>query len=264
MEIGEEKADARDQESSESVLRDYALHEPGNSLNIWHLILIFFGGIGVCVLFFALGFLIGKNQGKMEQMIAAKSQETPMSGSASPISGSSGASSIENQAVANTGTKPGTQNKLDFYNEVNRNFKTDRPANELPSNPAGEQSTNITQPPPTPAETVAKPVEPTLTTTPTTLVPEPSTTPVESTPVAAVEKSEIYRVQVGAFRTQEESQSLVVELGKKGYEAFIEPPSGRPDNLFRVQMGPYSSKAAATEIIGRLKKSGMNALLKKY
>jgi cell division protein FtsN len=268
MDLGEQKTEAPELDPLDSDSAPYAFQETAGSLNIWHLILIFFGGIGVCVLFFALGFLIGKNQGKMEQMISSKPTDSRISSDSLSRLNPTGGSLQETAAAGTADSKAGTQNKLDFYSEVNRNFKTETPAQEMPSGTPSSQDR-----PKEENKVVASAAEPTTTEPAIVSAPEPTLAEAPSTtlgqapapaPAPAGPTGESYRVQVGAFRTQEESQNLVVDLEKKGFDSFIEPPGGRTDNLFRVQMGPYTSRAGALEVISRLKKSGMSSMLKKY
>ncbi len=269
MEREEPNLDEQELDPQEPDSGSYAQQDTAGSMNIWHLILIFFGGIGVCVLFFALGFLIGKNQGRMEQMVSSRPPEAKVSAEHIAGMNAKGSSAQEEMPLDRSEGKAGSQSKLDFYNEVNRNFKTE-PAPQEPVPSAGAGSSRPVQKP----EPLALPPEPAasepqdvaiVTTNETGKVESvtPATEPA-APPTTLAPAGEMYRVQVGAFRTQEESQNLVADLQKKGYESFIEPPGGRQDSLYRVQLGPYTTRAGALEVIGRLKKSGMSALLKKY
>lgn len=258
MEIGEEKIDNQEMESSSYAEEEVSpvLPESNPPLSIWQLILLFLGGVVVCTIFFAMGFLIGKNQGKMEQMIASGSRGPGVQ----DVAAQNSPTSSLPRSVAAAGTP--TQSNLEFFNEVNKNTRSE-PAPQAgitPKEPSGQSK--LAELPSSATGTVE------ASKTPASASELRSDAPVitatEGETPKPKESKEVYRIQMGAFQTQDEAQNLVLELEAKRFEAFIEPPSGRTDPYYRVQMGPYSSNAKVTEMVGRLKKAGFNAYKKKY
>lgn len=260
MEIGEEKIDNQEMESSSYAEEEISpvLPESNPPLSIWQLILLFLGGVVVCTIFFAMGFLIGKNQGRMEQMIASGSHSPGVKDVATQ---NSPVSTLPRSAAA-AGTP--TQSNLEFFSEVNRNTRSE-PASQTgvtPKEPSGQSK--LADLPSSAAAAGTVDAGKTPTSTPELKSDAPVITATESATAKTKESREVYRIQMGAFQTQDEAQNLVLELEAKKFEAFIEPPSGRTDPYYRVQMGPYSSNAKVTEMVGRLKKAGFNAYKKKY
>ena len=52
-------------------------------------------------------------------------------------------------------------------------------------------------------------------------------------------------VQVGAFRSRENAESLLAQLKKKGHPATIVRSAAAPSAPFQVRVGPYADKAEA-------------------
>lgn len=73
-------------------------------------------------------------------------------------------------------------------------------------------------------------------------------------------KGTYYRVQVGAFKEQEQADRLRARLILRDYPVTIL----RSDNFHLVQVGPYQSREEAQKAEESLKKSGFKVLLKKF
>jgi cell division septation protein DedD len=52
-------------------------------------------------------------------------------------------------------------------------------------------------------------------------------------------------VQVGAFRSRENAESLVAQLKKRGHPATIVRSAAAPSAPFQVRVGPYGDKPEA-------------------
>jgi len=200
------------------------------TLGTGKLLVLFFGLVGVCALFFALGYSLGR---KSEPMLAASSAATPLqpasgagkSGSSAPAAPMTFYKNVE-QKDANAQLTPATDTKTDTTGATSAS--TTPPASSVP--PANDAAT---------APLVNAP-DPTATTT---------------LPTSA------YFVQVAAVSKQEDADALVDALKKKDYAAFVASPSS--DKLFRVQVGPYSDVKEAEAMRARLIADGYNPILKK-
>lgn len=62
----------------------------------------------------------------------------------------------------------------------------------------------------------------------------------------------LYRVQMGAFSQKANADTLLVQVQKKGFEAFITKIQG----LYKVQVGAYNIKKNAESQLERVKKAG--------
>ena len=196
------------------------------TLGTGKLLVLFFGLVGVCALFFALGYSLGR---KSEPAMAASSAATALQPAASNAKSNSAASTTPTmtfyknveQKDANPQLTPATDSKTDT---------TAAPATTATTSPAGDAAT---------APLVNAP-DPTATTT---------------LPTSA------YFVQVAAVSKQEDADALVDALKKKDYAAFVAPTTG--DKLFRVQVGPYSDVKEAEAMRARLIGDGYSPILKK-
>jgi len=156
------------------------------TLGTGKLLVLFFGLVGVCALFFALGYSLGrKAEPGITTASAAVSPQTP-SPAAKPA-GSPAAPMTFYKAVeqkdANPELTPATANKTDTA-----------PNSTGPATP--------TNPPATQPDANAPP--------------DPTTIPTAS----------VYNVQVAAVSKQEDADALVDALKKKQYQAFVAPVTG--------------------------------------
>jgi len=154
------------------------------TLGTGKLLFLFFGLVGICALFFALGYSLGR---KSEPAI------TTTSAAVMPQT-TSGVSKTSGGAAA---TPPMT-----FYKSVEQ--KDTNP--EL--TPATDAKTD------TKTDTTATPANATPVQTPAVTAPDPTTT----LPTSA------YFVQVAAVSKQEDADALVDALKKKQYTAFVATP----------------------------------------
>jgi len=198
------------------------------TLGTGKLLVLFFGLVGICALFFALGYSLGRKS--EPAMAAASAAVTPQ---AVP-----GATKASGGATASTPTAPMT-----FYKSVEQ-----KDANaEL--TPAVDAKTDAPGASATPANSAAA---------------TPVQTPANGTADAAttLPPTSAYFVQVAAVSKQEDADSLVGALKNKQYPAFVaaQVPT---DKLLRVQLGPFSDIKDAEAMRARLIADGYSPILKK-
>lgn len=200
------------------------------TLGTGKLLVLFFGLVGVCALFFGLGYALGR---KSEPAIAASLSPSPQTSSnaAKPASG---------------GSQPAQP--MTFYKAVEQpsgspqaapakaDGKADAPADAAATAPGN-------------APTTASAAQPA------------STTPTDPLAVPGASTSSYY-VQVAAVTKQDDAEALVEALKKKQYPAFVAPAPGN-DKLFRVQLGPFSDIKEAEAMRTRLIGDGYNPIVKK-
>jgi DedD protein len=198
------------------------------TLGTGKLLVMFFGLVGVCALFFALGYSLGR---KSEPMIpptsaAVAPQTAPGTGKTSSGAAAAPAMSFY-KSVEQKDPNPELTPPVDA--------KTDSGA--APANAAGSASAGSNT---TPAQAAA------------TGGSDPATT----LPTAG------YFVQVAAVSKQEDADSLVDALKKKEYPAFV-AAAVTTDKLLRVQLGPFSEIKDAEAMRARLIADGYSPILKK-
>jgi cell division septation protein DedD len=194
------------------------------TLGTGKLLVLFFGLVGVCALFFALGYSLGR---KSEPAVTTASAAlTPQTSS--------------NATKANGGSTGNSAPPMTFYKAVEQ-----KDANPQLTVPADAKADS----------TAAAATNSTTTTT----APTPAANPNDSTtalPIAG------YFVQVAAVSKQEDAEALVDALKKKEYPAFV-APQATTDKLFRVQLGPYGEAKEAEAMRTRLIGDGYSPILKK-
>jgi DedD protein len=196
------------------------------TLGTGKLLVLFFGLVAICALFFALGYSLGR---KSEPSLAAVGTTSAPQTSPNASKSSSGTNQANPQATPMT-----------FYKSVEQ--KEASP--EL--TPAADSKTDTTPAPANAAPAGAAPAQ-----TPAANTPDPNTT----LPTTG------YLVQVAAVSKQEDADALVDALKKKQYPAFVAPAA--PDKLFRVQVGPFPEIKDAEAMRTRLIGDGYSPILKK-
>jgi cell division septation protein DedD len=193
------------------------------TLGTGKLLALFFGLVGVCALFFALGYSLGR---KSEPAVAtaAVAGVPQTSANSSKASGSS------------TATTP-----MSFYKSVEQKQASPDLTPAVDGKTSTDGKTN----------TDAAPVNSTPAQTP----------PAEADPATTLPSS-AYFVQVAAVSKQEDADSLVDALKKKEYPAFV-AASTSSDKLFRVQLGPFPEVKDAEAMRARLVGDGYSPILKK-
>jgi DedD protein len=193
------------------------------TLGTGKLLVLFFGLVGICALFFALGYSVGR---KSEPgMTMASSPATPQNSSSA--------------SKANGG--PATAPPMTFYKAVEQ-----KDANAQLTPPA-DTKTDATA---TPTNAAANPAAGSA----------PPANAGDTT--ATLLPTSGYFVQVAAVSKQEDADALVEALKKKDYPAFVAAQVAN-DKLFRVQLGPFSEVKDAEAMRARLVGDGYSPILKK-
>jgi len=184
---------------------------------------LFFFLVGICALFFALGYSLGR---KSEPSItSASSAAVPQTSPAPSKTGS-----------PQTATPPMTFYKAVEQKDANSQLTPAQAKPDTTAPPAnGNAAANVN-----PAQTPPANAADSTTTLPTGG----------------------YLVQVSAVLKQEDADSLVDALKKKDYPAFVAAQSPN-DKFFRVQIGPYADIKEAEAIRARLINDGYNPIVKK-
>jgi len=193
------------------------------TLGTGKLLVLFFGLVGICALFFALGYSLGR---KSEPAVTtASAAVTPQT--------------LSNASKASSGTASGGSQPMTFYKAVEQKDANPEltPANKADTSQSAANST-------------------------TTNAPPSNATGATSGENAAVLPTSAYFVQVAAVSKQEDAEALVDALKKKEYPAFVAAQSAS-DKLFRVQLGPYSDAKDAEAMRTRLIGDGYSPIVKK-
>ena len=194
------------------------------TLGTGKLLFLFFGLVGVCALFFGLGYSLGR---KSESSLATTG--TPAAPQMSANTSKAGG------GVASTPAQP-----LTFYKSVEQ--KDTNPELTQPS----DSKTDTTAAAPTNGTTTAATASPTA----------------NASESSAALPTSGYFVQVAAVSKQEDAQALVDALKKKEDPAFV-APQATTDKLFRVQLGPFADAKDAETMRTRLIGDGYTPILKK-
>lgn len=193
------------------------------TLGTGKLLFLFFGLVGVCALFFALGYSLGR---KSEPPLAANAPATPQ---------------VSSNSSKASGTPTNPAQPMTFYKAVE------------------QKDANAQLTPPADAKTDTSAAAATNSTTTGAQAATPAAAPNES---ATMLPSSGYFVQVAAVSKQEDAEALVDALKKKDYPAFV-APQVTTDKLFRVQLGPFGDVKEAEAMRTRLIGDGYSPILKK-
>ena len=191
---------------------------------------LFFGLVGICAVFFALGYTLGR---KSDSGLAAATTLAPLRAANGVKPGGSG-------AAAST--------PMTFYKAVeqqNANPQLTSAAAVAATTDASRQQTAASSTSSVGSSSSGESVQ-------TSNPPDPMA------PVPATG----YFVQVAAVSKQDDADSLVDALKTKLYPAFVASNS-TVDKLFRVQVGPFGDIKEAETMRSRLISDGYNPILKK-
>jgi cell division septation protein DedD len=180
-------------------------------------LLVFGGIVFLCSIFFVLGMLVGRGQGK--------------SAAAEPDKVKEAAESAENASSAR-GAKPtnSSHESITLGQEANKDFKVDE----------------VKEPAPAPARTPTpeKSVKP----TPKAAV-SPTPAPPAATPKAAPSKPasptpvKMIYLQVNAVASDTAAKKQAAELQKAGFTSVVMGGGDGAKSLYKVQVGPFATTA---------------------
>jgi DedD protein len=202
------------------------------TLGTGKLLVLFFGLVAICAVFFGLGYSLGR---KSEPTMAATSAAVPQT------------TPTPNRAGSATAPAPA----MTFYKSVEQK---DANAQLTPASDANASTTAA----------AAAPANGSATTGSATPAPGSTaqTAPANQADSVTTLPTSGYFVQVAAVSKQEDADSLVEALKAKQYPAFVAPQSAM-DKLFRVQLGPYADVKDAEAMRTRLIADGYSPILKK-
>lgn len=193
------------------------------TLGTGKLLVLFFGLVIICAVFFSLGYRLGR---KSEPVMAT--------------------APVPTVAKATNPQPAQPAPAMTFYKSVEQ-----KDANAQ-LNPATSETSST--PAPTPPTT---PTESSAPASSTTAPPSSTTNPADAMalPISP------YFVQVAAVSKEEDAEALLEALKKKQYPAFVAANS--TDKLFRVQLGPFTDIKDAEGMRTRLINDGYNPIVKK-
>lgn len=200
---------------------------------------IFFALVLVCGAFFGFGYSLGHKSPPVSSVATADADAPAVS------AGPTGAAPTEapSVVVAPTPAPKASAGRLAAAPVVKSPAVTASAvdAATAPTAPAGTRT----------------PTKPFIT-VPTTAPPATAAVPAVAAP-AASPGGTVY-VQISAVSHQEDAQSLVSALKRRGYEATVRHEA--QDQLLHIQLGPYATKKDADAMKLRLSADGYNAILK--
>jgi len=80
----------------------------------------------------------------------------------------------------------------------------------------------------------------------------PKPTPAAVTATAPATSGGAIAVQVGAFATRKEADSLAKKLSSRGYAVYVMNPMGDGKKVYRVRVGNYGTADEAQRVSARL------------
>ena len=193
---------------------------------------LFFGLVGICAVFFALGYTLGR---KSDSGLAAAATLAPLRAAQGAKPGGSGAAASTPMTFYKAVEQQNANPQLSSAAAVAATTDATRQqtaASSTSSSSAGSSSSGES------VQTASPP-----------------------DPMAPVPASG-YFVQVAAVSKQDDADSLVDALKTKLYPAFVASNS-TVDKLFRVQVGPFGDIKEAETMRSRLISDGYNPILKK-
>ncbi len=73
----------------------------------------------------------------------------------------------------------------------------------------------------------------------------------------------IYTIQVGAFRSEEETSRIVIRLETQGYPNELRRPKPPEDPYYRVWVGRFGQHEEARQMLSRLQEDGFHTFIKR-
>ena len=189
---------------------------------------LFFGLVGICAVFFALGYTLGR---KSDSGLAAATTLAPLRAAHGVKPGGSSATASTPmtfyKAVEQQNANPQLTSAAAVAATTDASRQQTASASSAGSSSSGESAQTSNPPDP--------------------MAPIPATG---------------YFVQIAAVSKQDDADALVDALKTKLYPAFVASTS-TTDKLFRVQLGPFGDIKEAETMRSRLISDGYNPMLKK-
>ncbi len=216
------------------------------TLGTGKMLVLFFGLVVLCGLFFGTGYMIGHNSARIDAHNDAAAASAPVA------------------SLTNSGNSANSPNKPSAGDGISgQGVESDAGSPAVGAGPVSDRSTipkqvmdsttgvaMSTEPVPT-AKTAA--TQPSLKTV---------SAPVSSSAPAVGAASGSYWVQVAAVSREEDAQALVNALKRKQYAASA-VTNAPIDKLFHVEIGPFAAPGDADGMKKRLVADGYSAIVKK-
>jgi len=203
------------------------------------LLMLLFSGI-----FFALGYVMGRNQydGQVRAANNASHAVEPIVEPKQDLSPNKNAGA----STPETETDPATAGNSDW--EFYRNNKPAKSEPRLQAVPAA-------QPVSAPASNRPRVEQPSAT------APAPAKNAKSSMAAPAIPRGGIV-LQVAALRNQDDALAIATSLQKRRFAAYVQGP--QKDKFYRVQVGPFKEQKAAEVAKKGLESEGFNAFVVKH
>ncbi len=213
------------------------------------MVFIFFGAVMLCAVFFALGFLVGRDQGGDLSWRDKNSKSESREASRNSAKAEAPKAAETKEGAAKNPDQTAIDKELTFYKTVEGKTAQDNLKTTAPPEQAEKQTTN----PATKDAAVTKPME--------TKPSVPATQPTTALPTGG--NTIIF--QVAALSKETEAVAMVRTLKEKGFQAFmLSPPADAPGlKLYRVQVGPFANQTSADQAKAKLVAAGYSPITKK-
>jgi DedD protein len=213
------------------------------------LLVIFFGLVLVCGLFFGFGYTLGRRAPSETQDVVAAAEPAPLpvsSGQPKPSAASAGPAPVDS-----------AQDTADATTETPAENASPAPAAAAPTVQAVSE--------PVRTGVAATGIQPALSvsqTRQTSQTSQPTVKPALATtsPAVAPAAAGTIMVQIAAVSNAADADVLLGALRKRGYSVGVRNQPG--DALLHVQVGPFASRAEAVAMRQKLLGDGYNAILK--
>jgi DedD protein len=221
------------------------------------LLVIFFGLVLVCGLFFGLGYTLGRrSHAETADAVPSSSSEpasSPLVASAQPKpSPASQSTVVQPPAPDAEPADSTTPAPLDDGNQAAAAQDKTQQENTPPA--------SSPKPPPAPAHAAGN-TAPTPQVKPALApVSQPASTASSQTSAPSASATSGIMVQIAAVSNPADADVLVGALRKRGYSVTIRNQPG--DSLLHVQIGPFAARADAITMKQKLLSDGYNAILK--
>lgn len=204
--------------------------QQGRGLSVRQLTFIFFGAVGVCAIFFALGYMMGANR---RAAVAGPAVEQVLPSSPPPVDSPLRSSGSQGTSARSQGSAA----------VIEQNLKEASQTQAAASSPAAPNA-------PQGMDAAAKS--------------SASRASAVATPASANPMQRGFMVQVAALRTEQDARSLLKVLQSRGYTAVIVTPeqAHAGDSLYRVQVGPFKGRGAAVKTLHKLGSQGFRPFIR--
>jgi cell division septation protein DedD len=208
------------------------------TLGTGKMLVLFFGLVVLCGLFFGTGYMIGHNSARIDAHNDAAASAPVASLGPKP---SAGDAAVGQPVASDAGSTP-----ISPASESANNGQVMDSTTGVPLNTAPAQSQ--------PAPANERPVEASKSAN--------ATATQAQEPMPAVSAGGSFFVQVAAVSREEDAQALVNALKRKQYAASV-VTNAPADKLFHVEVGPFAAFADADGMKKRLVADGYSAIVKK-